>query len=216
MGRPKGSKNKPREVVPETSTTVEEQPQVLARETKTPLERKLDHFSYETSEDAAQLWEHGKDINPLKLPDGLKKEYPNLRFRWCAYDMWRKRGKNYQGWQEFKDSKHPDGLKRGNDLFLCAIPEDLARKREKYFQDQSTEAVKDAQRRAIANIERIETEKDAYGGQPFGKPGEVAAGIAIGARPLGGNRGFQKEAIEEIIIKNRERMAKNRTYFIPK
>ena len=59
-----------------------------------PLEKKLDHFQYTKDENALELWEHGEDVNPLKLPKEVKKDYPHLRFRWVSKATWNRRGKN--------------------------------------------------------------------------------------------------------------------------
>ena len=226
MGRPRGSKNKPKvaevalpEVAPEqvveTASTTEEKPRrPRIKMGRTDLEQKLDHFQYTNEEEALKMWEYGKDTNPLKLPAEIKKSYPHMRFRWVSRRMWDKYGKNHNGWQQFKDKTHQDGVTRGNDLFLCAIPEDVARKREDFFREQSSEKIKDIQRKAISTIEEIE----ASGGEAIGSPEQLAKGIVIGRRPKFGKggdyqRGLQAAMVEEVIAKNREKMAKNRKYF---
>ncbi|MGH9969977.1 MAG: hypothetical protein ACREBG_19585, partial [Pyrinomonadaceae bacterium] len=241
-GRPKGSKNKPKafavDSTPVDSTnmvsniksgtatvvTNSAEPGTAGTYvTSDPFDQKLAHFQYATDEHSGDVWEHGEGINPLDLPKAIREGYPHLRFRWCSEPKWDKKGKNYDGWQRFTDPKLcPDGERRGRDLFLAAMPEERARKRDRFVQQRSTDMIKSVQERNLDTIAQIQ-HGESQGIAPLDTP---VHGVQIGRRPetripFGGkvrkgggyNRGLSMEEVQEVVRKNRESEAKRRKYF---
>ena len=97
MGRPKGSKNKPKPANGEAeidSVIVGTPTATVAEVVGDPLDKKLDHFQYATDEHSGDIWEHGEGINPLDLPKAVRERYPHLRFHWCSESKWDKKGKD--------------------------------------------------------------------------------------------------------------------------
>ena len=160
-----------------------------------------------------------------------------MRPRWRAIDPKTgglRNGDLYQGWQVFKDSKYPNGLKSGGDLVLSFMPEDRAVARNLHYQEQSTEQVRGIQERQIDAIDRAAAELRAKGvdasslvaGQTVtGDDGRsTTVGVTVGAsktrnRATGAvterYRGYHPEQVAEMRAKAKEDRSKDRAYSIP-
>lgn len=184
----------------------------VAAVTGDPLDRKLDHFQYTKDERELEWWEGNQKESPLHVPEAIRKANPGMRFHWVSKGRITRLGKGYHGWQVYSDRKNPDGVNRGNDLILAAMPEERAAAYNKYVSRKSTEAVRGAQARQFEHMDTcIDMGRDAVP--------EADGGTAIGVRPKVGKgggyaRGYDPEQVKEIIAKNRERMSKHKKIFI--
>ncbi|MDP2734713.1 MAG: hypothetical protein Q8P12_00740, partial [bacterium] len=112
---------------------------------KDEFDRKLDHFQYSLDPQAAMMWEHDETVSPLHVPKELKDRDPNLAWRFVSNRTLDIKGKGYNGWELFHDPAYPEGLKRGPDLRLAAMPKEYAESYRKKVQNRSTEQVRNLQ-----------------------------------------------------------------------
>src|SRR3972149_3087065 len=183
-----------------------------------PHDKKLDYFQYDPE---ASSYEWEKE-NPLKVPRAILERYPGMRPRWRAIDPKTgglRNGDLYQGWQVFKDSKYPNGLKSGGDLVLSFMPEERAVSRNLHYQDMSTEQVKGIQEKQVTAVDRANAELRAAG-----TDASVNAAITVGANRTRNKatgavkevfRGYHPDQIAEMQAKAREDRSKDRAYSIP-
>lgn len=189
---------------------------------KDPLDKKLDYFQYNRDPNAAEPWE---SENPMDTPQirKIKAEYPNLRFHFVSQRNLELKGKDYHGWQLFSDTKRPNGLKVGNDLFLAAMPEEMAQQYNEHTAYRSTERVRGLQENQMETIAQIEAQKGAMGISEVSGTGITVGSVPkftrqIAGRPIAGggySRGYTREEVHEMAIKQREARAKARSYSIP-
>lgn len=226
MSWPKGVPRKPKQAetaVPPPETTVSEPravdpvfPHVATG--ADPHDKKLDYFQYDP-EASGYEWEKE---NPLKVPRKILEKYPGMRPRWRAIDPKTgglRNGDLYQGWQTFKDSKYPSGLKSGGDLILAFQPEERAEARNRYYQEESTSRVREMQEKQVAAVDRANAELRAAGVDAV-----ASANIAVGVtrtkdKATGATRefyrGYHPEQLKEMQAKARENRGKDRAYSIP-
>lgn len=199
-------------------------------ETKDELDRKLDHFRYSLDPEATMMWEHDETVSPLHVPKEIKDRYPHLEWRFVSNRTLDIKGKGYNGWELFHDQSYPEGLKRGPDLRLAAMPREFAESYRRKVQDRSTEQVRNLQTGQIAKMEQAVHDLNAAGVEAgMLGDGEVLAdekgrrrefsggGINIGARPKVGKgggyqRGVSRAEIHEMRIKSAEAQGKNKVY----
>lgn len=186
---------------------------------KDNLDIKLDHFQYTLDPEEAAVWEHDETISPLHVPKHIRDKYPQFDWHYVSEYKIRTRGLGYNGWQLFKDSTYPEGIKRGNDLFLAAMPKKMAESYRRRVSERSTEAVRNVQYRGIARMEQALGElHDPDAG--ILQPGETVAGrevhgagrVVRRARVgIGGNYPTREE-IHERIAKGIEERNKKKVY----
>lgn len=185
------------------------------------FDRKLDHFQYTLDPKEAAIWEHDESVSPLHVPPELKKKYPNMTFRWVSDYKLRTKGAGYNGWQLFRDGKHAEGVKRGHDLHLAAMPKEMAESYRRAVSERSSRMVRNAQEAAVANLEQRthgirDIEMLAPGDEVVDKATgqKRPIGLSIGARPAVGRGGaFQRgmsqaevrDRVQQVIEKNRSR-----------
>ena len=183
---------------------------------------KLEEFRYTANEADLQYWEGNPEASPLNVPKAIRDKYPNMDFHWCSEKKWDKLGKNYQGWQKFTDNKHPEGMKRGNDLFLAAMPKERAQRYRDHVAEQSIERLRSAQSKALqSQVGSVMNSKEL---EEMGAQG-ATPGLLIGQRPrtrtqfgnktiTGGGfvRGMKRSEVAEIVRKEIADRRKNRTY----
>ena len=238
MGWPKGKSRKP--VVTDTESHVKE---ATARQQKQEADalvdkafEKIKHSGdpqdkllYGMQYDANASSYEWESQNPIKVPKDILEANPGMRFRWRAEDTKSntlRKGDEYNGWQVYKSSKHPNGKKYGGDLVLCAMPEERARSYNKYTQDLSTQQVRDTQDRAMEALDRAGHELPEFEsfqpGRKIDGSNAPAAGISVGAsksrdRRTGAikeqHRGYHPEEIKERVIKATEERKKGRKYY---
>lgn len=180
---------------------------------------------------SSQTWEK---TNPIAVPDEIRRANPGMRFRYRALDPATgelRKGDNYDGWQVYKSTKHPDGKRYGGDTILAMMPEELAEQRNERYQQESTDRVKDLQESQIAAIDRAGAELRAGGAEVAAfDPGYkvegagLPTGIAIGARRMPNKktgkveeqfRGYHPEELREKSARAAEDRAKKRSYSYP-
>ena len=224
MGWPKG---KPLKKAVVSAVTPSQSEINKANESPEALAKKLDDFVYTQDSALLDLWEAGGTQSPVDVPSDIKTKHHNLRFHWSSKRKWDRYGKNYGGWQEFRTAAFPEGVTRGNDLFLSAMPESLAKKRDERVAYESTKRVKGIVEQQIAQAAAIDP--DSIAGSEAGKSRGIAPGVTIGDRPqtrvlLGGkvrvgggyNRsGMTRSEIHEAIAKEQASRSKKRVYSIP-
>jgi len=120
-------------------------------------------------------------------------------------------GMDYKGWQKFVDPTlgYPEGLKRGNDTMLFAMPEERAQRYNDKVAAESTQRVKELQEHQIELNERAAK----AGLQPYEPKGSGTGGIAVGERARGQSRGLSREEVVERITKQQEDRARGRVTF---
>ena len=183
-----------------------------------PHDKKLDYFQYDP-EASGYEWEKE---NPLKEPSAILQKYPGMRPRWRAIDPKTgglRNGDLYQGWQVFKDSKYPNGLKSGGDLVLSFMPEERAVSRNLHYEERSTEQVRNIQEKQVAEVDRANAELRAAG-----TDASASAAITVGVSRITDKktgairevyRGYHPEQIAEMQAKAKENRSKDRAYSIP-
>lgn len=191
---------------------------------------KLDYFQYSLDPKAAMMWEHDEAVSPLHVPNELKDQYPNLEWRFVSNRTLDVKGKGYNGWELFSDTNYPQGLKRGPDLRLAAMPKEYAQRYRERVSDRSTEQVRNLQYGQISKMEQavhdlnasgVEAQMLSEGETVTGQDGKTrkfgGAGISIGRRPSigrGGNyqRGLSRAEVHEIRAKAIEESRKQKSY----
>lgn len=186
---------------------------------------RLGDFQYQANDADMEYWEKNDIASPLHVPAAITKRYPHLDFHWCSEKKWEKTGKNWQGWQKFQDSEYKDGLKRGNDLFLAAMPKEKAQRYRDHVALQSIERLRATQAKALTA--QLGNTMDAKELEAMGAKG-ATPGVTIGERPrtrtqfgnrmvVGGGfvRGMKKSEIREIARREIEDRRKNRVYSLP-
>lgn len=184
----------------------------------------LEKFAYKATPGELDDWEHSEDVSPMHVPKEIKKSYPGMAFRYVSKQKWDKFGKNYHGWQVFKDKDNPEGVNRGNDLFLCAMPEERAQRYRDSVAERSSANIRARQEKSLElqigqSLSKEEMER-------MGVPSGSEAGIVVGVRPKtrtqfgnrvisggGGTRGMSRDEVREIARKERDNRKKNRVYF---
>lgn len=191
---------------------------------KDNLDVKLDHFQYTLNPEEQAIWENDTQVSPLTVPREIKKDvnYAGLEWRWVSNRTLEVRGKNYNGWELFRDKNHPEGVKRGNDLQLAAMPRSLAESYRRSVSERSTEMVRNMQSITIGKMEQAVRDLNDPGsglinaGEMVGGR-RVDGGIQVGRRAQfgrGGNyqRGMPREEVHERIAKSIEERRKNKVF----
>jgi hypothetical protein len=217
-GMPKGGW--PKKEQPEVEVVREKLPEAMQGEA-------LAKFVYQATPGELDDWEHNAEVSPMHVPKTIQNKYPDLAFRYVSRQKWDKFGKNYHGWQTFQDSEHPQGVTRGNDMFLCAMPKERAQRYRDSVSEKSNANIRARQQSALElhlsqNISQEEMEK-------MGIPAGAEAGIVVGVRPRtklkfggrvviggGGTRGMSREEAREVARKEIEDRKKNRVYSFAK
>lgn len=228
MGWPKGKPRGPRAKPLVSPSGLPSQEEInAANESADALDKKLGDFAYTKDPGMMEIWEAAGTASPVDVPPNIKKKYPGMRWHWSSERTWDKWGKNHSGWQTFQDKDHPHGVRRGNDLFLTAMPEEMAQARNEKLQLESTYKVRGMVEKAasseleLSDDERFESENAKQRGIP--------KGMSVGDRPqtrvmLGGklrtgggyNRaGLKRSEIHDQIIRERQDRSKRRVYSIP-
>lgn len=221
-GRPKGSKNKSVKMVGSGLSELANQGKVIEGEA-------LDRFQYQANSADLDFWEGNEKITAMHVPEEIKKAYPDLDFHWSSQAKWDKMGKNWKGWQVFKDATLcPDGVRRGNDVFLTAMPKERAQRLRDATAFESTKKIIGLQEQMLeSKIGDNLTEKEL---KELGASGEP--GINIGDRPKtmtrfgnrviaggGYNRGMSRKEVHQRMADVRREAAdraKRRVYSFPK
>lgn len=173
---------------------------------KDAFDRKLDHFQYTKDENELQIWERDQSLSPLHVPKDIKTKYPDMRWHWVSDKKLNRVGTGYQGWQLFKDSKHPEGVKRGNDLRLAAMPEDMARKYNEHTMSESNQRMQ--------GLSELDLERGASALRQQGHEVEYTGhGISLDKSARRPVRGLHPEEVKERAAKAREQAQKGRVYF---
>lgn len=193
---------------------------------KLPAE-KLKDFLYNANDADMEYWEANSDASPLDVPPSIRNKYPHLTFHWSSDERWKKKGKNYQGWQEFRDSQWPDGLRRGNDTFLTAKPNEKAQRYRDHVSEMSNERIRSTQVRA-SNVQIGSTMSDEELKQ-LGAPEGSTHGMSVGNRGRtkvqfgnrviiggGGTRGMNRSEQREMAREEIKRRKANRVYSFAK
>jgi hypothetical protein len=191
---------------------------------KDELDRKLDYFQYTLDPKEAALWEHDESLSPLYVPADVKRRYPHLAWRWVSRYKLDNKGDGYNGWQLFKgDVKYPEGIRRGNDMFLAAMPKKMAESYRRRVAERSSSNVRDVQYGQIAKMEQAARQLQAQGieaeviapGCDTANPG--TPGFIVGQRPRFGKgggytRGASREEMREHLQREAEARSKRRVY----
>jgi len=179
-------------------------------------DRKLDHFQYTMDPKEAAIWEHDEAISPLHVPNEIKKRYPGMTFRWVSDYKMRTKGQGYNGWQRFSDSRNPDGIKRGNDLHLAAMPTEMAESYRRSVSERSNRAMRAVAENTIENMEQRAAA--VRGGAEMLGPDEIIKDSSGNRRPVsgvsiaGGRRGMGAHEFQEALRKRAEERSKNKVY----
>ncbi len=176
-----------------------------------PHDKKLDHFQYTKDPNQLDYWEFGEDVNTMSVPKNIRDKYPEMRFHWRSMARIDRLGMDYKGWQKFVDPTlgYAEGLKRGNDTMLFAMPEERAQRYNDKVAEDSTQRVRELQEHQMEMDERA----TAAGLQPYEAKGKGTGGIAIGERAKGQSRGISREEVVERITKQQEARARGRVTF---
>ncbi|KKK80311.1 hypothetical protein LCGC14_2824770 [marine sediment metagenome] len=176
-----------------------------------PHDKKLDHFQYTKDPNQLDYWEFGEDVNTMSVPKNIRDKYPGMRFHWRSMARIDRLGMDYKGWQKFVDPTlgYAEGLKRGNDTMLFAMPEERAQRYNDKVAEDSTQRVRELQEHQMEMNDRA----TAAGLQPYEAKGEGTGGIAIGERAKGQSRGISREEVVERITKQQEARARGRVTF---
>jgi hypothetical protein len=182
-----------------------------------PHDKKLEHFRYTKDPNQLDYWEFGEDVNTMSVPKNIRDKYPEMRFHWRSLARVDRLGMDYKGWQKFTDSSlgYGEGLKRGNDTMLFAMPEGRAQKYNDKVAAESTQRVRELQEHQIKMNDRAA----AAGLQPYEAKGKGTSGIAIGERPAlgkrpaGQHRGLSREEVVERITRQQEQARRGRVTF---
>jgi hypothetical protein len=194
-------------------------PKIGARDN---LDIKLDHFQYTLDPQEQAVWEQDETISPLHVPKSIKDRYPDMEWHWVSSRTVEVKGRNYHGWQLFRSKEYPEGVNRGNDLHLAAMPKELAQSYRDAVANRSSERVRDLQGQTIGKMEKALTDMRDPGSGMIG-PGDtvggkqVLGGIEVGSRgPFGrgGNyqRGMSRSELYERLAKIQEERGKNKKY----
>jgi hypothetical protein len=143
-----------------------------------------------------------------------------------------KYGKNYHGWQKFEDKNHPQGVTRGNDMFLTCMPKERAQRYRDRVSERSIENIRSQQAKSLdfeIGKSMSKEEMTSLLKEKGIDAENVQSGIIIGVRPktktsIGGKkfvgggymRGMGRHEIREHLRKEIEDRKKNRVYSIPK
>ena len=176
-----------------------------------PHDKKLDHFQYTKDPNQLDYWEFGEDVNTMSVPKNIRDKYPGMRFHWRSMARIDRLGMDYKGWQKFVDPTlgYAEGLKRGNDTMLFAMPEERAQRYNQKVAEDSTQRVRELQEHQMEMDDRA----TAAGLQPYEAKGKGTGGIAIGERAKGQSRGISREEVVERITKQQEARARGRVTF---
>lgn len=182
-----------------------------------PFDTNLDRFRYTKDEKDLDYWEFSEGANPLTVPKDVKKKYPELRFHFRSKARIDRLGMDYMGWQKFSDKSlgYAEGLNRGSDLILFAMPEERAQRYNDKCAADSTQRVIELQEQQM----ELNSRAAAAGLQPYEAKGEGTSGIAVGERPAmgkrpaGQHRGLSREEVVERITKQQEARARGRVTF---
>jgi len=183
----------------------------------------LEKFSYKATPGELDDWEANEDVSPMHVPKEIKEKYPELTFRYVSQYSVKTRGANYHGWQKFTDSGFPDGVKRGNDMFLAAMPTERAERYRRKVSEESIQRIRSSQEKSLEfQIGKGLTSEEM---EKMGVPAGSEAGILVGVRPKtktkfgnrtisGGGyaRGMSREEAREHFRRESEDRKKNRVY----
>lgn len=188
---------------------------------------RVDVFVYKGDPRELDDWEHDEEISPMHVPKEIKSKYPGMAFRYVSKQKWDKFGKNYHGWQTFTDADYPEGVNRGNDLFLCAMPGERAQRYRDSVAERSNQAIRGSQEASL-NLQ-IGQKLSSEEMERMGIPAGSEAGIVVGTRPItktqfgnriitggGGTRGMSREDAREHVRKEIADRKKHRVYSFAK
>lgn len=203
-----------------------DKPEVAVTRSKLPVAmdgEALEKFSYDHTSEELEDFANNADVTPMHVPKEIKSKYPGMAFRYVSKQKWDKFGKNYHGWQVFKDNSYPEGVNRGNDLFLCAMPEERAQRYRDSVAERSNQIIRNRQEASL-NLQ-IGQKLSSEEMERMGIPAGAEAGIVVGTRPItktqfgnriitggGGTRGMSREDAREHVRKEIADRKKNRVY----
>ena len=188
---------------------------------------RLEEFAYKANDADLEYWEGNEAASPLHVPDALKKKYPNMDWRWVSKRTLENRGAGYNGWQIFSDGQYKEGLKRGNDSFLAAMPKERAQRYRDYVSERSMERIRSVQEKAVtAQIGSTMSDEEL---KQMGAPDGAHHGLSIGERPRttkqfgnrtirggGGTRGLTRSDLRQMAQEEINRRRANRSYSFAK
>lgn len=187
----------------------------------------LEKFAYKGTPGEMDDWEANEDVSPMHVPKEIRTAYPNLSFRYVSAYGVKTRGANYHGWQKFSDNQFPEGVKRGNDMYLAAMPKERAQRYRDKVAEDSVQRIRSRQEKSLEfqigqGLSKEEMEK-------MGIPAGSEAGLLIGVRPKtktrfgnrtviggGGQRGMSRAEAHEHIRREVEDRKKKRVYSFAK
>lgn len=194
----------------------------------------LEKFAYKGTPGEMDDWEANEDVSPMHVPKEIREAYPNLSFRYVSQYSVRTRGANYRGWQKFSDNQFPDGVKRGNDMFLAAMPKERAERYRQKVSEDSIDRIRSQQEKSIQFLssegamsqEEVDSVARANNRADLvGAPG----GLVVGVRPTtktrfgnrtiiggGGQRGMSRAEVHDHIRREAEDRKKKRAYSFAK
>ena len=109
----------------------------------------LRKFAYKGTPGEMEEWEGDETRSAMHTPKEIRDAYPELTFRYVSDYSIRTRGKNYRGWQKFSDNNYPEGVKRGNDMFLAAMPKERAQRYRDKVAEDSVQRIRSQQEKSI-------------------------------------------------------------------
>ncbi len=194
----------------------------------------LEKFAYKATEGEMDEWEADETRSAMHTPREIKNRYPDLCFRYVSGYSVRTRGSNYHGWQKFSDSENPEGIKRGNDMFLAAMPKERAQRYRDKVAEDSVARIRSQQEKSIQflasegamsqeevdAVARANNRSDLVGSR---------GGLIVGVRPTtktrfgnrtvtggGGQRGMSRAEAHEHIRREIADRKKHRVYSFAK
>ena len=173
---------------------------------RSEMDQTLDHFKYTLDPNEVAMWRQNETLSPMHVPQALKKNYPELAWRWVSNRTLSEKGQGYNGFELFRDKDHVNGIKRGPDMQLAVMPKELAEERKRVLENRSSELVDNL---APGYIDRLERAMVESGGkvQPLSEndlvrktvvtegmlevetEGKPVTGVRVGARAAIGRQG---------------------------
>lgn len=188
---------------------------------------RLEEFVYKANDADLEYWEGNESASPLHVPNKLKEKYPGMDWRWVSKRTLDNRGAGYNGWQIFHDQQNPEGIKRGNDTFLAAMPKERAQRYRDYVSERSMERIRAVQEKAVAT--QIGTSMTDEELKQMGAPEGAHHGLSVGQRPRtkgtfggrtimggGGSRGLTRADMRQMAQEEISRRKANRVYSFAK
>lgn len=220
-GMPKGGWPKKVEV------TKSELPEGMAGEA-------LEKFAYKASPDEMDVFEADETRSAMHVPKEIQNAYPSLTFRYVSAYSVKTRGTNYRGWQKFSDKEHPEGVTRGNDMFLAAMPKERAERYRRKVSEDSIDRIRRQQENSIQFMasEGAMSQEEVDAVARANNRGDLVGargGLIVGVRPTtktrfgkrtitggGGQRGMSRAEAREHVRREMEDRKKKRVYSFAK